>query len=70
MTPTRSELEGAVRLERAYTDLQDARTVMTQALAYIDDAVDRDTVVAAMAKVDAAQSSMFDMVLEIYKRGH
>ena len=69
MTATPTEIEGALRMERAHTDLQDARISMTQALSFIDDGIDRNRILSAMENVEKAESAMIDMVLEIYKRG-
>ena len=69
MTPTTTELEGAIRMERAHTDLQDARLLMTQALSFIDDGIDRNRILSAMDDAFKAECLMLRMMLEIYKRG-
>ena len=69
MRATPTELEGVVRMERAQMDLRDARTLMTQALSFIDDSIDRNRILSAMENVEKAESMMISMVLEIYKRG-
>jgi hypothetical protein len=55
------------RFEGAHDLLHDARVIMTDSLAHINDGIDLKRVLAAIERVDQAQKRMHQMALETYK---